>query len=110
MWDLETRAKVIFVLLCLLGLCGFLYVCVVFTTCGACYIKPCCVPLDSLENLYKVNSSLCFVGATTGMFFFCLSGWGALLTLRRRASVMGFGHFFGVSILVKFLHRDSCFT
>ena len=54
------------------------------------------------KTLYKVNSSLCFAGVSSGMFFCFLSGWGALLTLRRRASVMGFGHFFG-SCCVSFL-------
>lgn len=105
-FDSEWRAKAIFTLLMMLGLCGFLFLCVTWTVCGQCYIEPCCVPpddLDVLGLLYHVNSSLCFGGTTTGLFFCFLAGWGAILTLKRRASVMGFGHFFGaacVTILV----------
>lgn len=92
--DASGRAQLLFGILLGMGLGGFLYLCVSASTCGACYVDPCVHP-PGLKLLYKVNSSLCFAGVSTGMFFCFLSGWGALLTLRRRASVMGFGHFFG---------------
>lgn len=93
---IELRAKAIFALLLGVGIGGFLFLCVAASTYKACYVDPCLHPL-SMSKLYQVNSSVCFAGATTGMFFCFLSGWGALLTLRRRSSVMGFGHFFGAS-------------
>ena len=92
--DAAQRAQILFGMLLGMGVGGFLYLCVSASTCGACYVDPCVHP-PGLKLLYKVNSSLCFAGVSTGMFFCFLSGWGALLTLRRRASVMGFGHFFG---------------
>lgn len=93
---IELRAKAIFGLLLGIGMGGFLFLCVSASTCKACYVDPCLHPY-SMSKLYQVNSSVCFAGATTGMFFCFLSGWGALLTLRRQSSVMGFGHFFGAS-------------
>uniref|UniRef100_A0A7S3K4H4 Uncharacterized protein n=1 Tax=Aureoumbra lagunensis TaxID=44058 RepID=A0A7S3K4H4_9STRA len=97
MLDTETRARVLFGLCCALGLCGFLFLCVTWASCGCCYVDPCCVPKDRLRNLYFVNNSLCFSGTTAGLFYCFLAGWGTLLTLRRRASKMGFGHFFGAA-------------
>ena len=94
MMDASGRAQLLFGILLGMGIGGFLYLCVSASTCGACYVDPCVHP-PGLKMLYKVNSSLCFAGVSTGMFFCFLSGWGGLLTLRRRASVMGFGHFFG---------------
>lgn len=94
--NLESRAKALCLIFFGMGVMGFLYLCVAASTCGACYVTPCVHP-PGLKMLYTVNSSLCFAGSTTGMFFCFLSGWGALLTLRRRASVMGFGHFFGAT-------------
>ena len=99
--DAAGRAQLLFAILLGMGVTGFLFLCVSASTCGACYVDPCVHP-PGLKTLYKVNSSLCFAGVSSGMFFCFLSGWGALLTLRRRASVMGFGHFFG-SCCVSFL-------
>mmetsp|Transcript_22838 Transcript_22838/g.68575 ORF Transcript_22838/g.68575 Transcript_22838/m.68575 type:complete len:251 (+) Transcript_22838:174-926(+) len=101
MMDTAGRAQLLFGGFLAMGVAGFLFLCVSASTCGACYVDPCVHP-PGLKTLYKVNSSLCFAGVSSGMFFCFLSGWGALLTLRRRASVMGFGHFFG-SCCVTFL-------
>ena len=60
-----------------MGVTGFLFLCVSASTCGACYVDPCVHP-PGLKTLYKVNSSLCFAGVSSGMFFCFLSGWGAL--------------------------------
>ena len=97
----EARAKAIVFLEIAMGVGGFTYLCVAASCCGSCYVEPCVHPAG-LKMLYKVNSSLCFAGITTGMFLCFLAGWGCLLTLRRRASVMGFGHFFG-AVCVTFL-------
>jgi len=100
----ETRAKAIFTLLLGIGIGGFLFLCVSGSTCGACYMDPCyCFKDNKLKGLCMFRSSVCFAGVTSGMFFCFLASWGALLTLRRRSSIMGFGHFFGatcVSFLV----------
>ncbi|KAJ1462491.1 hypothetical protein M885DRAFT_610533 [Pelagophyceae sp. CCMP2097] len=100
-YDSEFRAKALVGIELAMGFGGFLFLCVSASCCGSCYVEPCVHPAG-LKMLYKVNSSLCFAGVTTGMFFCFLSGWGVLLTLRRRASVMGFGHFFG-AVCVTFL-------
>lgn len=92
----ETRAKLIFALLLGLGIGGFLYLCVAASTCQCCYFEG-CYGFPDFDNIYRVNSALCFAGGTTGSFFCFLSGWGAMLTIRRRSSIMGFGHFFGAS-------------
>lgn len=102
----SVRSKLIFALLLGLGIGGFLFLCVSASTCGACYISPCVYP-DGMEELYTVNASLCFSGATTGLFFCFLSGWGATLTIRRKSSVMGFGHFFGATCVAFLMAAQS---
>ncbi|KAH8089949.1 hypothetical protein JL720_6243 [Aureococcus anophagefferens] len=76
MMDAAGRAQLLFGMLLGMGIGGFLYLCVSASTCGACYVDPCVHP-PGLKLLYKVNSSLCFAGVSTGM----PGMWGAESTL-----------------------------
>ena len=99
--DAAGRAQLLFAILLGMGVTGFLFLCVSASTCGACYVDPCVHP-PGFEDPVQGQLVVMLRRSVVRHVLLLPRDGARFLTLRRRASVMGFGHFFG-SCCVSFL-------